>query len=169
MSLHDILNSRNDGSPDYTQRQVQDAIGMFVGRVSSDVTTTSQSLQPVNDLSFPVLANETFYFRALIYTGSSTTTGVKIGVTFPAGATVKGNIFGTTTGLNVFNSEPIPTSGTASTNAYNTVVSQTGWIEVEGLIRNGNTDGTFLIKGLKVTSGTATILTDSGFIAQKMN
>ncbi len=140
------------------------------GRVASTVNTTSQSLANIAGLSFAIGANEIWVYRFKIFTGSTSAAGIKIGFTYPNGATaVAGTIFGTTSALNAFNSEPIPASGVASTNAYNTVNSQTGWINVEGGIRNGATPGTFQVQGLKVTSGTGSVLVDSHFTAQKIN
>lgn len=140
------------------------------GRVTSTVNTTSQSLGNITGLSFAVGANESWIFRFKIFTGSTTAAGIRIGFTFPNGATiVAGTIFGATTALNAFNSEAIPASGVPSTNAYNTVNSQIGWINVEGGIINSSTPGTFQVQGLKVTSGMGSVLVNSHFTAQKIN
>lgn len=147
----------------------QQCLGFAANRTTSPATTTGQVLVNIPNMSFNIGANEVWVFHFYLLTGSSSVAGIKIGFTYPAGATGTAKIEGTTSGLGTFISEAIPASGVATTNAYNTVVSQTGWIDVTGFIINGSTAGTIQEQALKVTSGTATALANSYFTAQKIN
>lgn len=130
-------------------------------RVSSNATTTGQTLVDITGLTCNLIANARYEFKAtMTVSTSAVTTGTGYGVQFTgAGATIEAQITGSSTStatktlrINSFNT---------SAQAWLTTSGQTGGVVIEGEITTGANPGTLSIRHLKVTSGTSTVFAGS--------
>ncbi len=138
-------------------------------RLSSDATTTSTTATNVTGLSFSIGSNETMNFEFNLRTGSSSNAGIQVAITFPAGATMLATAVGTTTASGsaaAMGTDVMTASGTLGI-SFNTETSQTGVLNIKGIVVNGGTGGTVQLQFAKTTSGTATIAANS-FVVGKL-
>jgi hypothetical protein len=129
----------------------------IVNVAGSDATTTGQSLVDITGLTYALAANHTYEFEAVLTTASSDVVGLQVGAHCTQtlqrfAAMVLG---GTTTTQGSSCNIPIDT---ASSTTYTSQSTAAGIVYIKGsFISNASTGGTFSVRFLKVTSGTATI------------
>lgn len=126
--------------------------------VSSNTTTTLQTLQDVQGLSLPLQANATYGIEVVLTAMTSGATGTGYGINFTGTGTINAYITGTLTSN---------TDKTAMVNIFNTAVSpfltastQTGGILIKGIVVTA-TSGALKVQHLKVMSGTGTVFANS--------
>jgi hypothetical protein len=150
------------GNP-YTELQV----------VTSDATTTGQTLVTITGLTTPTLDVSSNYEieAVLIVNTTAVTTGCKYGVNCTGTGTTQGVMYmgpttvatglqtGITSGTNINNTG----SGT-----FLTTASETGVIFIHGYVNTGTGTPTISLAHLKVTSGTSTVKVGSIFKYRKL-
>lgn len=109
--------------------------------------------------------NEILSFQFLLAIGSSSTAGLKIGITVPSGAVFRAWAIGSGATRNGLIVDPMNQSGVLGT-AFNTFIGTQNYLEVKGAVKNGTFAGNLQLQVAKVTSGTATMHAGSFFIAQ---
>lgn len=136
------------------------------GRTPADRTTTSTTAVNVLPLSFSADVNEEWIFSFRLRVGSSSAAGIKVALTFPAGATLRATVKGNSGAVTTISSEQITASGTLG-QVWCAAAINNGWLEIDGVIVNGATAGTVQLQAAKVTSGTATVFQGSYVDAQR--
>lgn len=132
-------------------------------RLTADVSKTTTAASDVTGLNFYVDVNEVERFEFNLFT-SAGTGGIKFALTFPTGATVKAEVFGSVA-AGAITSERITATATLTTAVWSTS-NTSGWVKVMGEIRNGGTAGTVQLQYGSGTNGqTANIQADSTVVA----
>jgi hypothetical protein len=127
--------------------------------VTSDFTSTTQSLVTITGLSFTAVASTNYWIDAwLDVTTSAVVTGVEFGVTSSGTSpavfcTAQGGT-GATGATSL--TEIIIASATA-TPAFLTVSASEGFVHIFGVVKSGIGSPTISLSALKVTSGTVTV------------
>jgi hypothetical protein len=133
--------------------------GWRTTRLTSDVSKTTTALTDVTGLFVYCAVSEVMRFEFLLNVVGGTG-GVKLALTFPAGATLKASAHGNSTGVAAFTSSRIAASATLTTEVYCTSI--TGQVRIWGEIRNSTTAGNIQLGYGSGTSGqTANIQADS--------
>lgn len=70
-------------------------------RLTSDVTTTASTVQPIAGLTGELLANKTYAFEYVLMLGQDNTAGIRFTLAAPSGSTIQGNYLASTTGATV--------------------------------------------------------------------
>lgn len=131
-----------------------------VVRLTADTTTTSQTLVGT-PLQFSATDTQSYYwFDATIIDTSSTSAGIKLGVSLPSGGTIVGEANGMTTGVTATLWDYISASATAG-GVFTSVASIKGMIHVHGVVHIGSAAGSVMLEFLKVTGGTGALLAGS--------
>jgi hypothetical protein len=140
-------------------------------RLTGDATTNSTSAVSTNlsPLSFAIGANEVWTFEFNLRVGSSSAAGIKVAIDIPTAATLMASVFANTTGPAVFLGELLTADATLNATAFQTVNSNNGLCRITGTVANGANAGTVALMFAKVTSGTATIATNSYMTARRIS
>jgi len=148
--------STGTNTGDETESSLLTKLGVTKLKVTGDQSTTSTTAVDITDLVSGTLAAGKYAINGSIRIGSSSTTGVSIGITIPSGATMAIHAVGrgSTNANNV--RETLTTSGTLSSSNFAQVNGDTV-IDIFGTITIGATPGVLQFIFAKVTSGTATI------------
>lgn len=136
-------------------------------RIKQDRTTASLTAVDVTDMAFPVGAGEVWAFEFYCNVGSSQIAGFKIGFAAFASAAIRALVKGNPTTQNTFAIEQITAFSTLG-QAWCAAVTNNGWLEIRGVVRAGATAGVVQLRAAKITSGNATLFTDSYFIARQL-
>jgi len=131
----------------------------------SNVTRTAQTLANITGLSLDLTANSVYEVQAYLSVASSSTAGNGYALQFSgAGASVEGQITGTLAAATQ-KTVRLSTFGTSTT--FVTVASN-GGIAITAIVTTGANAGALTVQHLKVTSGTATVYTNSFIKAVKL-
>ena len=131
--IRDNLNFLKSDQPDWIK----------LGRTTADfVKNANTTLSDVTGLSFSIAASEAWLFWMGLFVVSSTTADLKLGLTFPAGATGRYGIDNTSNGADLI---------------ANTIFRAMTGVDFEhkvvsGLIVNSTTAGTFQLQAAQNTS-----------------
>lgn len=131
-----------------------------IARTTIDRTTTNLTATDVPDLTAALTANTVYEFEAVLQVASSSTAGCKYAVNYSAaGATAfavySGAVTATTAGVTATNA-----LATLDATAFVAAVID-GEVIVKGTVRVGANAGNLTIQQAKVTSGTATVRSNS--------
>jgi len=148
--------STGTNTGDETESSLLTKLGVTKLKVTGDQSTTSTTAVDITDLVSSTLTAGKYAVNGSVRIGSSSTTGVSIGITIPSGATMAIHVVGrgSTNANNV--RETLTTSGTLSSSNFAQVNGDTV-IDLFGTITIGATSGVVQFIFAKVTSGTATI------------
>lgn len=129
--------------------------------MGSNTTTGLQTLQNINALTAPLLANSTYEVEALLRVQTTGTAGTGYGVTYsqPTGSTITMGVFGPPT--STVSNNLISSFGVSNQPWLTGATGQSGVIWIKGSIITGPTAGNLIIQHLKVTSGTSTVFSGS--------
>lgn len=144
----------------FTKAEIMAGLEMEEIYVTGDQTTPSTTAVSIIDLVTTTLTTGKYKINGTIGVGSNSTTGMKLGVIIPTGATMK--IKGLDRGSTFDNSitEIFTTSNTLSTGNFCRTNGES-IVNINGTITIGGTSGVVQFIFAKTTSGTATI-TDEG-------
>lgn len=149
---------------DGTQWIPKKGLSSFI-RKTTDQTTTTTSVANVTDMSFTVTAGVLYKYKMnVLYTSAATTTGLRIGITYPAATITSAiaNIPGATTdGTSFLYSGFISTSGDSVMSANSPAVSPT--------VMMANIEGTFMASTTGVIQLQAASEVNSSAIVIKAN
>ena len=138
---------------DLTTKQTIDTTTYYL---ISDFNTTSTTGANSN-LTFNLGANEV---RRLMIAGTcskaTSSTGLKVGIAAPTGATLKASVYGQLNTINATANSILSAINTLS-GTMNTAVGTEMPFRIEGIITNGSTAGAVTLQLATVTSNTATI------------
>jgi len=125
--------------------------------------TTQTSLQNDSDLAFAIAANEEWVVTFELSIGSAlTTTGIRIGVTTPAGATLELDMFGVADSITQASSNRTTTAGATIVFAP---TANSGMLHGFLWVLNGTTPGTIQFQfAQNSSSGTALTLRKGSFM-----
>jgi len=122
----------------------------------SDFNTTSTTGANSN-LTFNLGANEV---RRIMIAGTcskaTSSTGLKVGIAAPTGATIKASVYGQLNTINATSNSILTAINTLS-GTMNTAIATEMPFRIEGVITNGSTAGAVTLQLATVTSNTATI------------
>ncbi len=140
----------------------------LVNKSTSDQTTNSTSLVDITDLSIPIVANQTVYFRAVIHVGTSANNGLGYAVTIPTGATMKAMVTGQTTtaiaaGTSSSATQWITTSG-SETGTINAISQANQNVIIEGWVTASSTAGTIQVQSRSTNALTTATFNSGSFI-----
>lgn len=142
-------------------------ISVHYARTTADQTTTGTSASDLNDLTFPIGANETWSFEFFLQTGCSSTGGIKFALTTPAGADFRAVADGVSSSATGRTAAVITASGALSA-AFNKVAITTGYVRIWGVVTNGATTGNVQLQFASNTSGqTSTVFNNSYLMARE--
>ena len=119
-------------------------------------STTNTTYTDITGLSVTLSANTTYIIHCWLNMTSSSSAGLQIGATWPAGSTVGLNSRAPTTGVSAQTFFTITTSGALASGAIVTNTAAGNPVYFNGLVSVGATGGVFKVGYAKVTSGTAT-------------
>ena len=141
----------------------------YAASLSADFTTSSTSAADVTGLAFPVGANEIWLFDFRLNIGkASGTAGIKMALSWPTGATVKGMVWGSVTPATpTYQNSIITASGTLTTEVYQIVANSNGIMRIWGRIANGSTPGLLQLQVATVSSQNEIIVAGSGLVANR--
>jgi hypothetical protein len=144
----------------FTKAEIMAGLEMEEIFITGDQTTPSTTAVSIIDLVTTTLTTGKYKINGTIGVGSNTTTGMKLGIIIPTGATMK--LKGLDRGSTFDNSitEIFTTSNTLSTGNFCRVNGES-IVNINGTITIGATSGVVQFIFAKTTSGTATI-TDEG-------
>lgn len=134
----------------------------FIKKLTGDVTSIITTETVLTDTTFAVEANSTYVIRGRMTVGCSGTGGVKIGGNFPSGSISNIHTFGRTSSSTTFNSSGISTSGLLG-GTFNTVASQAGFVEFNGILNTSVTAGNFEFIFASIVAGQTSTIAASGF------
>lgn len=160
-----VVDSGSDAAAYATGELPWDSIATVV---TTDATTTGQTLVDVTGLAVPVAAASKYQFEAVLETvASADTTGMQVGVNVTqTPVTVLANASGNTT--TTTNASVVIVANATATAAFNTTSAGKGLIVLRGTVTTHATlAGTLSIQHLKVTSGTSTVKVGSTFKVRK--
>lgn len=147
----------------------------YRGRTTADTTyTTNTTLADITGLSFPIAANEEWRADFYVSCGSEiSTTGVKLAVTVPSGATLQADAGISPNGVDVNTVFLRNTTTGGAALEYTTsqvAAASRGLVHVSIWVLNGVTPGTVQLQGAQSTSsGTAlTLAKGANFLANKI-
>jgi hypothetical protein len=140
----------------FTKAEIMAGLEMEEIYVTGDQTTPSTTAVSIIDLVTTTLTTGKYKINGTIGVGSNTTTGMKLGIIIPTGATMK--LKGLDRGSTFDNSitEIFTTSNTLSTGNFCRVNGES-IVNINGTITIGATSGVVQFIFAKTTSGTATI------------
>lgn len=140
----------------FTKAEIMAGLEMEEIFVTGDQTTTSTTAVNITDLVTTTLTTGKYKVNGTIGVGSNTTTGIKLGIVIPTGATMKlkGLDRGSTTANSI--TEIFTTSNTLSTGNFCPTNGES-IVNINGTITIGATSGVVQFIFAKTTSGTATI------------
>ncbi len=142
--------------------------GGYYDFTTADANTTSLTLIDVPQMFFPLnVIGQVWAFEFTLIIGSSTTTGLKVALSVPPGASFRAWATGSGAAKSTLLLDLMNTSGTL-TAAFNTFVGQQNYLSVRGAIVNGSFAGNVQLQAAKVTSGTATLSAGSYFTANPL-
>lgn len=142
--------------------------GAINKRITADRTTSSLTAVNVPDMLFTVGALEVWAFEMSCHVGSSSAAGFKIGFGAFAGATLKAQVKGSSGAPSTIASELMTAFGALGAQAWCANITNNGWLDVRGIVRAGNTSGVLQLQAAKITSGNATLFTDSYLVARRL-
>lgn len=132
-------------------------------RKTADQAYTSTTAAAVTGLSATITAGVTYKYKFnILYTSAATTTGLKVGITYPTATIASGlaNIASGNDGTGAYFQGVLNTSGDVVTSA-NTPTTALQYATVEGIIQPTATGTLQLIAGTEVNFSTITIKTGS--------
>lgn len=140
----------------FTKAEIMAGLEMEEIYVTGDQTTPSTTAVSIIDLVTTTLTTGKYKVNGTIGVGSNSTTGMKLGIIIPTGATMK--LKGLDRGSTFDNSitEIFTTSNTLSTGNFCRVNGES-IVNINGTITIGGTSGVVQFIFAKTTSGTATI------------
>jgi hypothetical protein len=140
----------------FTKAEIMAGLEMEEIFITGDQTTPSTTAVSIIDLVTTTLTTGKYKINGTIGVGSNTTTGMKLGIIIPTGATMK--LKGLDRGSTFDNSitEIFTTSNTLSTGNFCRVNGES-IVNINGTITIGATSGVVQFIFAKTTSGTATI------------
>jgi hypothetical protein len=141
---------------DETQASILAKLGVTKLKVTGDQSTTSTTSVDITDLVSNTLTSGKYSVSGSIGVGSTTSAGLKIGITIPSGATMR--IRATDRGSTQNNAvnEIFSASGALSSSNF-AQLNGDSLVFFEGTITIGATSGVVQLIFAKTTSGTATI------------
>ncbi|MDE1946196.1 MAG: hypothetical protein KGH93_03325 [Patescibacteria group bacterium] len=122
---------------------------------------TADSATSVNDslyttpLSFTAAASKSYSFHAVLYLSNDSTTGDKVAVKVPSGATFNMHVTANTTDINSFTTQSL--IKTDSAGAAVCSFTGAGLVTIDGYLVNSTTAGAVTLEFEKVTNGKATL------------
>jgi hypothetical protein len=154
--VKDLLDLEGTNTGDETQSSILAKLEITKLKVTGDQSTTSTTAVDITNLVTGTLPEGKYSVKGSIGVGSTTTGGIKLGITIPSGATMR--IRGTDRGTTPNNAvnEIFNTSGVLSTSNF-AQVNGDSVVFFEGTITIGATPGVVQFIFAKTTSGTATI------------
>lgn len=120
-------------------------------RSTSTTVTSSTTLGTINNLTHSVAANEVWYFEASGSVSCSSTSGARLGIAIPTGATVyyEMQAANSTVGNITSNSGSFTTSSEI-VQTFAAVASTNMWWRITGVLVNGSNSGSLTIQGKTV-------------------
>lgn len=144
-------------------------VSQLYAYVAAGGTSTSNlTYTDITGLSVTLAASTTYRIECWLNMTSSSTAGLQIGVTFPAGATVGLNGRAPTNSVSAQTYYQLITSGSLGSGNIVTVTTAGAPVHFSGIITVGVTGGVFKVGYAKVTSGTATANFGSHLVATKI-
>ncbi len=137
-------------------------------RLAANFTTTATAAASTA-LSFQIAANEVWVVDVQITAQCSSTGGSKYAIAAPAGATIEGWIYSSTSAITTLSYQRLTAIATLNTTALHTVATTPAPDIIRFTIINGATVGTVAIQAASVTSGqTTTVFAGSWLRAQRV-
>ena len=131
--------------------------------------TTTATAAAATALTFSIGANEVWWVQVQATAQCSGTGGSKYAVAAPAGATIEGWIYSSTTAITTFSYQRLTAISTLNLTALHTVAITPAPDVLTFVVTNGATAGAVTIQGASVTSGqTTTIFAGSGLHAVRI-
>lgn len=140
-------------------------LGMSRTQLNASFSTTNTALTNItqggDSLNFAVLANEKFIFDCLLNVTSSSTSGTRVAMTFPAAGFLMGDMVSNVGSSIAFRHDTLSASGIEGATTLITFAGTPGLIRVSGSYINGANAGIvqMLIRSL---SGAQTITVNKG-------
>lgn len=170
LGTSDVLYPSQNAVKTYVDSSIQVAqANRIAKKITSTQSTTSNSASNISGADLSVTAGETWIFDITLQIGCDAAGGVKLALTFPVGASVRAIALGTSTGDLEQLSQLISSSGVLTTQAFNTLNSQDGFVRVTGTIINPTNSGTLQVQYASDTAGQqSTIYEHSVVLAHKV-
>jgi hypothetical protein len=131
--------------------------------------TTTNIIATSTGLVFNIGANEVWVVDVQLTAQCSSTGGVKYAVAAPAGATIEGWIYSSTSAITTLSYQRLTATNTLNTTALHTVATTPAPDIIRFVITNSSTAGAVTIQAASGTSGqTTTVFTGSSLVARRI-
>ncbi len=135
-----------------------------INKVNQEQQTADNTLQPDDDLTFAIGANETWTYKFVIQATSPTAADIQFSVTAPSGATCVSAVNNVEDGVGIANLACGVSSGVLTT------LNTPDLFEVSGTVVNGSTAGSVTLNWAQFgASGTTTVHAGSYMVAQRIS